>query len=243
MERPWLLLLARARPAVRIWLSKAILWSLGSQPARAHALLPACSSLARSPRKADKSQLPSQGSLGRQTPGGVMPALLWHGREAARGALGNLLPLPLPGALQLFPEWLPDEVMPLGAREEATGNAAGLAPVRLEGGCSRPPGLPALSCQAGRGRRARELGSSLWGTRGDLRHPPISWPRPCGPQTQPWPHPHSEPGPLGPGLGGSGCWAAREAPQGRRLREPLCLLAPTCQAAYSWNTNLFRPQS
>lgn len=83
-------------------------------------MVPACFSPARSPRKADKSQLPSQRSLSRQTPGGVTPALVWHWRLPG-GPLESSSPLHSQGLCSSFPEWLPDEVMRLGAREEASG--------------------------------------------------------------------------------------------------------------------------
>lgn len=83
-------------------------------------MVPATFSPARSPRKADKSQLPSQRSLGRQTPGGVTPALVWHWRLLG-GPLESSSAPHSQGLCSSFPEWLPDEVMRLGAREEAAG--------------------------------------------------------------------------------------------------------------------------
>lgn len=103
----------------------------------------ACFSPARSPRKADKSQLPSQRSLGRQTPGGVTPALVWH-RRLPGGPVESPSPLLSQGLCSSFPEWLLDEVMRLGAREEAAGKRCWPGPSSPG---TRLPGLRALPAQ------------------------------------------------------------------------------------------------
>lgn len=132
---------------------------------------PACFSPARSPRNADKSQLPSQRLLGRQTPGGVTPAA--SGTGAARGPVESPSPLHSQGLCSSFPEWLLDEVMRLRAREEAAGKRCWPGPSSPG---TRLPGLRALPAQrlprrgprglAGSRTLGRTLAAPLWGTGG-----------------------------------------------------------------------------
>lgn len=97
---------------------------------------PACFSPARSLRNADKSQLPSQRLLGRQTPGGVTPAP--SGTGAARGPVESPSPLHSQGLCSSFPEWLLDEVMRLRARGGGRGEALLAGPQLARDAAARP---------------------------------------------------------------------------------------------------------
>lgn len=103
----WLLLFTcpgfPSGPAIRFQLLKELPCPPGSQPAVGSATLPACSRPAWSPRKADKSQLPSQRARQADT----------RRRDAGPRLAGQLpegprrAPLPLPGARAPFRNGFP----------------------------------------------------------------------------------------------------------------------------------------